>query len=62
MTKYTRETGHSFNFTETKVLKSENNKRKRELFETIEIIKNPNSINFKADTKHLSIIYNGILK
>ncbi|KAH1014409.1 hypothetical protein HUJ04_003250 [Dendroctonus ponderosae] len=61
LAKHIIETGHTFNYTETKVLKSEFNTRKRKLYETIEIIKNLNGINFKTDTKHLSIIYNAIL-
>ena len=52
-----RTKNHTFNFEKTKILKSENNKKKREFLEMIEIQKNKNSINDKKDVDGLSKNY-----
>ncbi|XP_060523582.1 uncharacterized protein LOC132700362 [Cylas formicarius] len=56
------ETKHSFNFAKVKILKTENNTKKREILEMVEIQKNKNSINSKTDTNNLSKLYCNILK
>lgn len=60
LSKHQTENNHKFNFPDTKILGTEQNKQKREILEMIHIKKNPQSINNRADVKNLSIIYNNI--
>lgn len=57
LTKHALEHNHTFNYQETKILKTEINTQKREICEMIYIKKNSNAINAKTDIKNLSKIY-----
>lgn len=62
LTNHSSQNNHCFNFDKTKILRTENNSKKREFYEMIEIQRNPNSINLKTDTKKLSKIYHNLIK
>jgi hypothetical protein len=62
LTNHISEKKHTFNYEDVQILRTENNQKKREFYEMIEIQKNQNNINSKADTKHLSKIYYNIIK
>lgn len=62
LTSHMTEKNHTFNYNNVKILRTENNTKKRELYEMIEIQRNSKSINSKTDTKHLSKIYHNIIK
>ncbi|XP_050512088.1 uncharacterized protein LOC126888113 [Diabrotica virgifera virgifera] len=57
LTKHENEKRHKFDFDKTKILKTEQNRKKRELLESIEIKKNNNAINDKKDVNQLNKIY-----
>jgi hypothetical protein len=61
LTKHMKSTNHVFNFNNTKIIKTEQNTKKREFLEMIEIQKNPHSVNDKKDTHGLSKIYLSVL-
>ena len=52
--------GHTFEFGDTKILDIETNYRKRLISEMLHIKRTPLCVNFKTDTKDLSIIYTGL--
>ena len=53
-------TGHVFNFDNTRILEKENNKSKLNISEMIFIYKN-NTVNIKSDTNNLNRIYTGLI-
>lgn len=55
------ETGHVFNFQETKILLQERNDKKRLFYEMIAIRNDKNSVNERSDFENLSSIYNEVL-
>lgn len=61
LSKHARQHNHTFNFQDTKILKTEYNQQKREIHEMICIKQNPNSLNAKTDIKNLNKIYYNIL-
>lgn len=62
LTAHERKTQHSFNFESAKILKTETNTRKRELYESIEIQKNYRAINDKKDANNISRIYSSLFQ
>ena len=62
LTNHMLEKEHTFNYEQVQILRTENHTKKREIYEMIEIQRNHNSINSKADTKQLSKIYYNIIK
>lgn len=52
---------HTFNFENTKIIKSENITKKRELHEMLHIQKTKNAVNDKKDVTYLGKIYAGII-
>lgn len=61
LSNHEKSTKHSFNFNNTKILKTEPNQQKREFLEMIYIKNNKNAINDKKDIKGLNKIYNNII-
>lgn len=59
---HTKQTGHTFNFQDTKILQTETNYYKRLFAETVEIKKHNNAINYKTDTTYFPVIYNKLLE
>jgi NAD-dependent SIR2 family protein deacetylase len=55
------EKGHSFDFENTNIVWFEENEKKRKLREAIEIVKRPNTVNFKTDSDHVNAIYSPVL-
>jgi hypothetical protein len=61
LTKHELSKKHTFDYNNTKILKTENNQKKREFYEMIEIHKNKSAINDKKDVNNLSKIYTSLL-
>lgn len=60
--KHAQETGHTFNFAETKILATEPNYRKRSTKEMLYIDKHKDkTLNFRTDTENLHTIYTQLL-
>ena len=53
--------GHVFNFKKIRVLAYENNSRKRKLRVAVEIIKHPNTVNFKRDSEKIGVMYSNVI-
>lgn len=60
--KHAEENNHTFNFNNVKILKQEENEKKRLVYEMINIKRNNSSINDKRDVENLSYKYNKLLK
>lgn len=56
------ETGHKFSFIETKIVGTENNDKKRKILEVVNILKEPNAVNFKTDSQGLSNVYTTLIR
>jgi len=57
------DTSHVFNFENVSILATENNRKKRETKETINIYKNKtNTVNIKQDIEHFKHVYKKIIK
>lgn len=52
----------TFNFNDIKILKSESNRRKRELHEMLQIQKNSNSVNDKKDVNHIGNVFTHLIQ
>lgn len=57
LTNHDRNKNHKFNYTETKILKTENNLKKREFYEMVAIQKSSYCINDKKDIDKLNTTY-----
>ena len=53
---------HKFNFENCKIINSESNTFKRKMLESVHILKDTNSINFKQDTSHINPIFQTFLQ
>lgn len=62
LTGHETEYKHKFDYDKTRILRTETNKKKREIYEMIYIQKNENAINSRTDTKNLSKIYYNLIK
>ena len=51
------ETGHVFDFKDTKIVGYERNDKKRKLLEVVNIVKKKDAVNFKADSETLGTVY-----
>lgn len=58
---HTQDTGHTFNFDNTKILRIEQNEKKRLIYEMIAIKQRKTSINNRQDIEGLSTIYDNII-
>lgn len=60
--KHTEETKHTFNFDETRILATERNDRKRNMLETMLIIRNKErTVNDRSDMNNIDTIYNSLI-
>ena len=62
LAKHSNDTGHIFNYDETKILNIEKNYKKRMLLEALFIKTDKNSCNYRCDTADLPSEYTSILK
>lgn len=60
LAQHTFDTTHVFDFNRADIVARENNNKKRQIFEVINIIRN-NTVNFKTDTNGFSCVYKTIL-
>ncbi|KAI4461480.1 atp-binding cassette abc transporter-related [Holotrichia oblita] len=61
LSKHSKDRRHNFDFQNTKILKKENNYKKRLIYEMIYIKKDENAVNFRTDIDNLSVIYNNLI-
>lgn len=60
--KHHEDHGHTFDFKNVKILKKEPLEKKRIIYESLYIKKDPTSINDRKDIENISVIYNSALK
>ena len=60
--RHSKDLNHHFDFNNVTVLDYETNYHKRLIKEMINIKKEQNAINYRADIQNLSIFYNNVLK
>ncbi|KAI4465023.1 pdz and lim domain protein zasp [Holotrichia oblita] len=61
LSKHSKDRRHNFDFRNTKILRKENNYKKRSIYKMIYIKKDENAVNFRTDIDHLSVIYNNLI-
>lgn len=62
LSKHAMEEGHSFDFANTRILKTEKHLRKRTFLEMVYIKRNKTAINYRTDTNNLSQVYTKLLQ
>lgn len=55
------QTGHNFDYKNTRIIKQQNGYQARIITEMLEIKRNKNSINYRSDTQNLSTIYHNLI-
>lgn len=61
LTKHEITKQHKFKFEDTKIIKSENNLKKRECYEMLHIQQNKHSINDKKDVNFVGKVYTAVI-